>query len=333
LSPPPVAYQRLTTRSFNVAFRTEIDAHQAQSELQHFDPGSHSILAAMKHRLVLCALLTTICSSSWAAETVNLDFRQAYEDQPSSGKPDSLAYFNTANAIFTDTGKLQRFDVLTNGGIVPNTDSYGVNIGSGRSSINDDYGTFSITFNQPVSDFNIEFTAAHKLTYDTQLASVPGLGKKLSGGDPGPVFEPVQWIVDESPWRVYSNMYNTSGTALHPDYLRLPESTSAGGGVFDDKIEYHANAADSDSFLGRIDFFYQGGLVTVATTSRFEGGFNLSEYLSNIVITKLDYTLTGQPAPIPEPETYALLIAGLGVISWMRRQSRTAAPRHPFQPA
>lgn len=284
----------------------------------------------MKHRFVWCALLTAICSSSWATETINLDFKQAYEDQPSSGKPDSLAYFNTANATFTDTGKLQRFDVLTNGGVIPNTDSYGVNLGSGRSSINDDYGTFSIIFNQPVSDFDIEFTAAHKLTYDTDLASVPGLGEKLSGDDSSSVFEPVRWIVDESPWRVYSNLYNTSGTALHPDYLLLPESTSAGAGVFDDKIEYHANAADSDSFLGRIDFFFQGGLVTVATTSRFEGGFSLAEYLSNIVVTKLGYTLASSPVPVPEPETYALMIAGLGAISWMRRRSMTTALRRPF---
>jgi hypothetical protein len=37
--------------------------------------------------------------------------------------------------------------------------------------------------------------------------------------------------------------------------------------------------------------------------------------------------ITGYTAPIPEPETYALMLAGLGVVAWVSRKRRTAAAK------
>ena len=40
-------------------------------------------------------------------------------------------------------------------------------------------------------------------------------------------------------------------------------------------------------------------------------------------------TVTPTIAAIPEPETYAMLLAGLGVMAWLARRRRAAAQAYP----
>jgi hypothetical protein len=55
-------------------------------------------------------------------------------------------------------------------------------------------------------------------------------------------------------------------------------------------------------------------LISAITAGNFYVNLHTSEFASG--------ALRGQLAPIPEPETYALMLAGLGVVGWSARRRR-----------
>ena len=75
--------------------------------------------------------------------------------------------------------------------------------------------------------------------------------------------------------------------------------------------------------VGNTSFFAIDGPLTVSTqTFRVEISGNVvgTGQILNGVSTKGSYDFSIQAAPVPEPETYAMMLAGLGAIGFMLRR-------------
>lgn len=71
-----------------------------------------------------------------------------------------------------------------------------------------------------------------------------------------------------------------------------------------------------------------GSLALTSGTAFFinSGQGNQDSFLTMGQIDAMNFSTTGTPLPVPEPSTYAMLLAGLGLLSWMRHR-QAAAPR------
>ena len=81
-------------------------------------------------------------------------------------------------------------------------------------------------------------------------------------------------------------------------------------------------------FSGLIDFSHTlswGGISSVTDY----GGAPVSNYTLSSQ-SGFDYRLAYSAAPVPEPQTYGLLLAGLAVIGQLARRRRSAHQAHPF---
>jgi len=86
------------------------------------------------------------------------------------------------------------------------------------------------------------------------------------------------------------------------------------------------NVIASDSFNGVLNGIAVSSFAQMALAP---GHYTLVATGIALRDTVLDVSLTfsGVTAPVPEPETWALLIAGLGLMAAARRRRSSAAPR------
>ena len=81
-----------------------------------------------------------------------------------------------------------------------------------------------------------------------------------------------------------------------------------------------AGPVPTGSFSGfSAEFHYAPGLTPAAQM------FQLLLSANFDIIVESTTTLTPVIAPVPEPETYALMLAGLGVVGWAARRRKTVA--------
>ena len=112
------------------------------------------------------------------------------------------------------------------------------------------------------------------------------------------------------------------------DALKINGATVAGpGAVFDGTtVAANANSSVGNGSLWDVrsfdsTSFLSPGLNTLTVTTRVNG-----DYLSLINVA-IDLPAGAAPPPVtavPEPETYAMLLAGLGAIGWISRRRRRA---------
>lgn len=76
------------------------------------------------------------------------------------------------------------------------------------------------------------------------------------------------------------------------------------------------NVASSDGFAGRAVTFMPIVTGSYALSFQNDGGDNVGALLDNVVISNT------VAAAVPEPETYALLVAGLGITAFAIRRKR-----------
>jgi hypothetical protein len=74
-----------------------------------------------------------------------------------------------------------------------------------------------------------------------------------------------------------------------------------------------AGVSGAGSFAGSV-VDADAALISAITAGNFYVNLHTSEFAGG--------ALRGQLAPIPEPETYALMLAGLGVVGWSARRRR-----------
>jgi CHRD domain/PEP-CTERM motif len=84
------------------------------------------------------------------------------------------------------------------------------------------------------------------------------------------------------------------------------------------KVDFNAMLTGSNLF--DVDL----GLITPATASGFYVNVHTGQFPGGAIRGQLQYVGTVS-APIPEPETYALMLAGLGVVGFMARRRARAA--------
>ena len=76
----------------------------------------------------------------------------------------------------------------------------------------------------------------------------------------------------------------------------------------------------------RVDLNFKGGVETYAFGNRYDCAFydciDYYEQLANVVITGLSYETVTPTASVPEPETYAMMLAGLGLLRWATRRRK-----------
>jgi len=112
-------------------------------------------------------------------------------------------------------------------------------------------------------------------------------------------------------------------TVLSPDYGQtLSAASYASASTFDvidsSMLAIHFNGAGKDPNLTDLTLWFAGS--DGGSWGQGGGAGMTSLYWDADATVKLTYRYT---APIPEPETYALMLAGLGLVGWLaRRQSR-----------
>ena len=100
------------------------------------------------------------------------------------------------------------------------------------------------------------------------------------------------------------------GFSTPADYLTLSATDSTGA-----TVTYTLNTPDFNSFVG---FVSTGSLVSFSVTAGNQPG---------VWATVNDLHLSGAAAvtPVPEPETYGMMLAGLGLLGFIARRKRKQA--------
>jgi hypothetical protein len=127
-----------------------------------------------------------------------------------------------------------------------------------------------------------------------------------------------------------------AGNANVCDYLNAPNSTQTIS-ISNKSITYALSGAgaifeavnpNSFNFLSLTPGFAIGGVgltTNIAGLSLSDVSFtsnSLSVNMSGLPVTNGEY-FTTQLLPVPEPETYAMMLAGLGLIGFMARRKKT----------
>ncbi|NVD71276.1 PEP-CTERM sorting domain-containing protein [Duganella sp. BJB488] len=127
-------------------------------------------------------------------------------------------------------------------------------------------------------------------------------------------------------WATTSKVDTVSATYTFADYdkqYKLP-STLRGAWL---------QSSTSDALMPDISWDFATApnpafpvLVTASSPPNLDGGFLPWAFYNNSVNGSgraLELTVTPlKAAPVPEPETYAMLLAGIGVMAWMRRRQQ-----------
>jgi hypothetical protein len=111
-----------------------------------------------------------------------------------------------------------------------------------------------------------------------------------------------------------------TGSLIAGSVGTMPASDGNGGGSFvpsaNASLTFHAG---SSGFFASPTPFYNIALTsftnTVSQVTPFDGGFRISQGGGSI-------NFSTSVSPIPEPETYALMLAGLGAVGWISRRRR-----------
>jgi hypothetical protein len=121
-------------------------------------------------------------------------------------------------------------------------------------------------------------------------------------------------------------------TSLTSGLATIPVSIDVGSNYI--RLQYSAGGtADSGGFNGYVFNFANAPTITGVTldptstynpTVTFNGNqVFLNEAgltLTSTSMAMLDVTLANNPPPVPEPGTYAMLLAGLGLLGWTARR-------------
>ena len=149
---------------------------------------------------------------------------------------------------------------------------------------------FNDKVNQEVFDFNLDLTGPTL----TNISPADGYSF-VAGSNTGPVFGAFDHGVDCRPQVKSGPNVTTTGCKGTLNSLTPSDAIS-----FDVN---HAGISEA-SFIANAKGYYFFALVNHGTDPTFQVGSNV--------------------APIPEPETYALMLAGLGVVGFVARRRKTA---------
>jgi len=150
--------------------------------------------------------------------------------------------------------------------------------------------TFTLTAAQPAMTvtaavFNIDFTGTQTTDVNDNLVAA-----HIHAGPPGTPTLPVVW-------GFFGNPFNDN----NPNDVVNTPFTSAVGGTISGK--WDAGEGNSTTLTAQLPNIFAGNSYINFHTTQFPGG-----------------EIRGQILAIPEPETYALMLAGLGALGWAARR-------------
>lgn len=173
---------------------------------------------------------------------------------------------------------------------------------------------------------------AYALTIDFEATGTPGNVNNLDYPISGFVFNSTMDNIDISPtsgWSGTGPAHSGRFVALN-NYGGVGEVKLSGGGTFSFENLWlrswfgSSNAATVTGLLNGV----QVGSVSASIGSgwtNYAGNFSQIDTLrigANGYFLVDDITLNSPVAPVPEPETYAMMLAGLGMVGFLARRRR-----------
>lgn len=173
---------------------------------------------------------------------------------------------------------------------------------------------------------------AHALTIDFEATGTHGYYNNLDYPISGFVFNYAMDNIDispASPWSPTGPAHSGSFAALN-NHGGAGEVALSGGGTFSFENLWlrswygSASAATVTGLLNGVQVGSVSGSIGSGWTN-FTGNFSQIDTLrigTNGYFLVDDITLNSPAAPVPEPETYAMMLAGLGMVGFLARRRR-----------
>jgi hypothetical protein len=204
---------------------------------------------------------------------------------------------------------------LGTGSVITLADSYGTT-GGGEFIANVVGGAASDSFMTFCLEKNEYFTPGTNLyVKDVTTSAVSG---GISGGNPDPIGAQTAYL-----YTMFSNQTLSNYDFFDTGAARIADANSLQKAIwyFENEI---SNPTDDAQAVAWID---------EAKTATFEGGSWFGKGIGNVQVLNLykdaAYTQFAQDqlyiAPIPEPEIYAMMAAGLGLMGFVARRRKQAA--------
>ncbi len=111
-----------------------------------------------------------------------------------------------------------------------------------------------------------------------------------------------------TPYSILENVVNNTGQTWADFHYSITEPNQASGVVFTNHTSSTLSGFTLDASSGPRNLDFTGSLANGQTAN---AAFSISPFDPGSTVGQTTFTLTQIPSPIPEPETYAMMLAGL----------------------